>query len=98
MGMLLQVEIISGVMCMKAIARNTPPAKELAMPRILGFSRQDADQVGIMPETKASTIMTIMKTILVQKMRVLFTSSSFSLLKTYGLGKTCRLDVISILN
>ena len=36
-------------MWMTAIARKTPPANELAMPKTLGLSRQDFDHVGIKP-------------------------------------------------
>ena len=70
---------------MKAMARKTPPAKELAIPRILGFSRHDGDQVGIIPATPASIVTRIMKMILVQRIRVSFSSvGSSSSAKTIG--------------
>jgi len=41
-------------MCIRQIARKTPPEKALAIPSILGFSRKDLTMIGTMPIPKAS--------------------------------------------
>jgi len=61
---------------MNAMARNTPPAKELAIPSTFGLSRQLEDHVGIMPLIKASAKITIIKPIFVQKIRLGFSGSA----------------------
>ena len=71
---------------MNAMAKNTPPANELAMPRILGLSRQDEDQVGIKPAIMASRKESMMKTIFVQRTAVSFESVVSSLASNQILG------------
>jgi len=57
----------SGRICTIAIAKNTPAAKEFAIPNIFGLSLQDFDQVGIRPVKNASKKTKIQNPTLTQK-------------------------------
>ena len=48
---------------MREIAKKSPQANELAMPRIIGLSRQEVQKVGIIPAMRASKKTKIMKQI-----------------------------------
>ena len=56
--------LYSGIICIKAIARNTPPLKAFAIPKIVGDSLKDLDLTGRTPKAAASINERIMKIIL----------------------------------
>ena len=57
----VQASVYSGMMCIRQMARNTPPAKALAIPNIFGLSLKDLLLTGTMPISKASRKDVIMK-------------------------------------
>jgi hypothetical protein len=67
-----QVCVCSGMMCIKAMARKTPPLKALAMPSTIGDSRKLDDLAGMAPRIAASRKAMIIKIIFIASTLIIF--------------------------